>query len=630
MRIPPVLIARHLCDLLPSQVQTRVLGDRVFVSQYGRLSRSVVTVGRSVSIDQQDLFAGARHVLAGESYQSLKDISGRPLLVTSNQDSVALKEMGQSDQDILASLPDLIVLSPTREQRTRGLKRMIESFGPTARDFSALQIAAEDRELTNEEVADLLDERSTGFAAQRARIVMAHEGNQINVNDIVPDSLRYYEQFCGPDPAALLPEEYLTGALPKYRRLLLQGDVVRGLEICLLGALRDDLMPGAWTSDISDDDMWYALEAIDARANPFMALGLLDIAITRPHDNRYKTLASETMIELGKEKLLRPDGVDTYEILPLFAELVLERINMLEGGALRNPFWKRLCAWMHAGLLVQSTLNISIDLDALRRWVRENRVMAGTYAQMVDLHREPMYRAGEFTRSFLREEIIGRLVALRARHQAAGLLVPGSEDIDAAMARLTREGSPLGWAMPGPLDGHIRPAGRSRSLSGVDIAYVIQELSKDPSGPIWSKLAYFSQCFDLGEEVLARACEVSVTAGEKERSTRLFDMGVIAAAHRNKDLAHSIAATAIKRAPLASNANAAMSILQIILLASATFENEKEWSSWTRDQLVRLAYNLPAGEASETLRDHLAEIKTVLPISSAITSSAEAIAAAAN
>jgi hypothetical protein len=191
--------------------------------------------------------------------------------------------------------------------------------------------------------------------------------------------------------------------------------------------------------------------------------------------------------------------------------------------------------------------------------------------------------------------------------------------------------------MPGPLDGHIRPAERNRSLSEVDIAHVIQQLSKDPSGPIWSKLAYFSQYLDPGAEVLARACEACVrnsfdheVVGEEGQPTRLFDIGIIAAAHRNKDLAHSIAATAVKRAPLASTGSAAMSILQILLLASAAFENEKEWSSWTKDQLTRLAYNLPTGEASETLRDHLAQIKKVLPISSAITSSAEAIAAAAN
>ena len=76
---------------------------------------------------------------------------------------------------------------------------MIGSFGPAAPNFSALQTAAENRELTDGEVADLLEERIAGVAARKARIKMAHEADRMQIDDIVPDCLRYYEQFCGPD-----------------------------------------------------------------------------------------------------------------------------------------------------------------------------------------------------------------------------------------------------------------------------------------------------------------------------------------------------------------------------------------------------------------------------------------------
>jgi hypothetical protein len=292
---------------------------------------------------------------------------------------------------------------------------------------------------------------------------------------------------------------------------------------------------------------------------------------------------------------------------------------------------------MHAGLLVQSTLNISIKLDALREWVDNNRDMAGTYAQIIDLRREPMYQAGEFRPSYLREEVIGRLVALKVRHQSSGRRVLHSEIIDAAMAGLTSAGSPLGWAMPGPLNGHIRPADRDgRKFSDADTADVLEKLTKDPSGAIWSKLAYFSQCFDLGGKVLAQACQAITTAtfdhevveGE-ERPTRLFDIALLGAVHRNKDLANSIASIALKKAPLATTGKAAISILQILLLASAAYENEEEWSSWVSEQLAKLAYGLPAGESTKTLHDHLVAMRTVLPISLPVCSQAESVCSAA-
>ncbi|MGE0469952.1 MAG: hypothetical protein AB7L09_13385 [Nitrospira sp.] len=636
MGIPPVLIARHLCELLPAQIQTRVFGDHAFVSQYGRLSRTVLTIGGKVSIEQYQLVAAARRLLAGQGDQKLKDISGNHHTVMMDRGAVILKMLGEKDQEQHIALSGLAVLSPDFEQRVQALKLLTDSFGPTAPDFSALMTAAESRELTDEEIVDLLDERSTGFASYKARIEMAHRADHVEVNDIVPDSLHYYELYCGPDPRLLPPEEYLSVVLPTYRQQLLRRNLVKGLEICLLGALRDDLGPATWTTNISDDDMWDALATIDTRANPFAALGVLDIAITRQHDSRYEALASNVIIELGKDSLLRPDGVDCYEILPLFAQLTFHQINMMEGGALRAPFWKRLCAWMHACLLLQSTLDISIKLDAFREWVYSNRDVVGSYAQMIDLRLEPMYRAGEFSRLSLREEIIGRLVVLRARHQAAGRFVPNPDAIDAAMARLREKGSPLGWAMPGPLDGHIRPANsESRKFSDVDIATALEELSKDPSGAIWSKLAYFSQCFGLGEKILAHACQAVTTApfdhelDRKERPTRLFDITLIAAAHRNKDLANSIATISLKKAPLATTEKSVITLLQIILTASAAFENEREWSSWVSEQLARLAYNLPAGESTKTLYEHLAAIRMVLPISMLVCSQAESVCSAA-
>ena len=597
-----------------------------------------MTIPAGISIDQLELLAAVRRVLAGKGNQSVNDVSGRQLLVTADHDTVTLNGVEQKERNQLADLPDLMVLSPSRDYRMRALNRVIDNLGPTAHDFSALQMAAEERELTDAEVADLLEEISTGFEAHRARITTAHNAYRIQIDDIVPDSRSYYERFCGPNTRDVMPEVYLTGALPAYRQQLLRRNLVRGLEICLLGGLRDDLVPTAWTGDISDDDIWNALGAIDMRANPFVLLGVLDIAITRQYDERYKTLAAETMSKLVQEQLLRPDGVDCYEILPLFAQLVLDRINVLEGGALCEPFWKRMCAWMHAGLLMQSTLHIQIKLAALRGWVDSNRDMAGTYAQVIDLRREPMYRAGEITRSSLREEIIGRLVILRARHQAAGHLVPHSEDIDAAMTRLASKGSPLGWAMPGPLDGHRRPADqKGRALSESDASHFMDELSKDPYGAIWSKLAYFSQCFDLGEKILERACQASARAAldieqseGENKSGRLFDICLVAAAHRNKDLARSIAAAALARAPQAVTGNAAMSILHILLLASAVFEHEDEWSSWIGEELAGLAYRLPKGESTRTLLEHLSEIKRVLPLATSICSRAEAVASAAN
>lgn len=638
MKISRALIARHLCNLLPSRVKRQVLGDLAFVSQYGPLTQTIITFSAGSSMDQGELFTAIRRALARNENQKVKDIEGNDVFVVFEDDTVFLKKMVEKDLRTLAPLSEFLILSPDKGTRILAINKLLDWLGPTAPDFSVLLMAAEEREINDAETGDILEEMSNGFEAHRTRIATAHKGGQLQLDDIVPDSLSYFERFCGPNPRGISPEEYLTKVLPSYRKQLLNRNLGRGLEICLLGALRDDLLPAAWTDNVPDDEMWNALEAIDMEGNLFGLLGKLDIAINRQHDERYKALADEIMSNLLKEQLLRPDGVDCYELLPLFSQLVLDRINVIEGGALCKPFWKRMCAWMHAGILMQSTVHKQIKLEALREWVLSNRNVAGTYAQMADLRHEPMYRASVISPSSLREEIIGRLVMLRDRRQATGFPVPHSEKVAEAMTRLSSRGSPLGWARPGPLDGHRRPGEqKGRTLSETDVTYILEELSREPFGSIWSKLAYFSQCFDLGEKILLRTCEASAGAAleieQLEGQTqpdRLFDICLVAIAHRNTDLARSISVIALARAPHAQSGENALAILHILLLASAAFEREDEWSSWIEEQLAGLAHRLPQGEATRTLLEHMDHIKRVLPLERSICSRAEAILSSAN
>jgi hypothetical protein len=311
---------------------------------------------------------------------------------------------------------------------------------------------------------------------------------------------------------------------------LVRRDLVRGLDICLQGALRDDLMPGAWTEHLNDNELWDVLVACDPWRDPFVLLGALDIALGRQHDERYQTFAEEAVKKLVQEEFSRPDGIDTYDLMPLLAELVLNRINGLECGALRPPCWKRMCAWMQAGFLLRLTQALRLELESFREWAWGNQTGAGVYAARLDLRHEPMYRAAEMSRSALREEVIGRLVFVRERHKAAGREVPGSDSIDEAVARLAEHGSPFGWALPGPLDGHYRPAetGANR-LPADDIKRVEEELANNPVAPVLSTLAYFSQHFDLGEELLTRMREaiariafVSEETGLEERIGQLM------------------------------------------------------------------------------------------------------------
>lgn len=293
---------------------------------------------------------------------------------------------------------------------------------------------------------------------------------------------------------------------------------------------------------------------------------------------------------------------------------------------------------MQAGFLLRLTQHFCLELDSLREWAARNQTLAGMYANVLDLRHEPMYRAAEMSRRALREEIIGRLILMHERHKTAGCLVPGADDIEATVSRLAGHSLPLGWALPGPLEGHRRPAeiGVNR-LSEDDIKRAEEDLSTHPVAPVLSILAHFSQHFDLGEALLARIHETvtQITIVNDETSLdecigQLMEVALVACAQRNVELASAIASTVMAMAHSARSESDTSRIIQTLLLASAALQNEAEWVEWLERQLAEAATRLPAGEPSKAFFAHLQEFKKVLKLTFGIHVRAEALASSAN
>jgi hypothetical protein len=293
---------------------------------------------------------------------------------------------------------------------------------------------------------------------------------------------------------------------------------------------------------------------------------------------------------------------------------------------------------MQAGFLVRQIQRVSLDLERFHEWVRGQLTLAGEYAKTLDLRHEPMYRAAEISSRALHEEVVGRLVVLQERHNAASRPVPGSDSIRDAVTKLKDEGS-LGWALPGPLDGHQRPAelGEDRQLSEYDRAAFAADLSNSHALAVLSALAHIAQRYDLGEELLTAMRELIARThfggeetGLDERFGRLIDASLVTCAQRDEGLASTIASTAIATAHKAQSASEAIKILQTLLVAGAAFQHESVWAEWLEGHLTEVAARLPAGEPSVAFYAHLQELKKVLKLPLGIHARAEAMVSAAN
>lgn len=629
------IIAEYLCNLQPLPIRGRLLDDSEFTARYGLTSRNELIAAGSV-INQRELFVVVRQVLTDRKERVLLDLNGHEIRLVLDKDNIILIGLPGTKGTMKAKLNDFLILSPHSEERRRAVDSLINYMGPTAPDFSVLKAASSERDLNDQEAAEFLYEKMKGVTAHQQKIIRALRLHVTTIDDLVPDSLDYYERYCGPDPGIAEPEMYLRTLLPVYRKELLRRDLTKGLDICLYGFLRDDLSPGQWTDHVTNDDLWNALLKCSPSRDPFSLLGALDIALYRQKDERYQKFADEAVTKLICNNFPRPDGIDTYDLLPILTELVLNRINLIEGGTLRAPYWKRMCAWMQALFIARQILQYSLEFRPFKEWIISQMTLAGFYAEILDLRREPAYQATAMSPTSLRQEIVGRLATLQLRHKNDGRETPRSDEIEAALSHHTSppDGLPWNCSLPGPLEGHQDRKFLTLPVEVIDD--IVRKMVSEKDEAMLSMLAHFSQVFELDMILLENTRKLAESINHLDieemdrikRLGRLTDGCVIASTHHDIALAKTIGNKMASFAQEASSEQQVAAILRGILLAGAAFQNENDWADWLKEHLATIATTLPYGDMSKVFLEHLKELKKVIKIGLCIHTRAEATSSA--
>ncbi len=613
---------------LPESVRRVVLTQEPeFAKRCGFETRRVFSIGAEIKLADSELFVAAREVLAKNKESSIQDVSGKDVSIDLDVERKTIIVQWSDTEGVSRQvpIPDLTLLSPNREVRLNALRDIITRFGPTAEDFRYLLEEIDSHELNHQELSAILDESTNGVAAIHANLTKKiNDGFSVSVADIIPQSISYFERFAGPNPLKRKPEAYFEEVLVPYRKELLSRDLRAGLDICCLGALRDDLTPGQWVVDIDNDTLWDALCAFNVKTNPFSLLGALDVALYRLDDPRFRKFSAEAVTKLSDESCGQSDDPDSYKLIQIFFNFVFNAINLLENGANFPGYWKRLSAWMQAGQIVKAMTesSVSVDINDLERWAHSNITPAGVFALLLDARKEPMLSANIVTPSALRKEIFGRLLTLKSRHESEGRQIPGAEDINRAIDQAEIRGERPILILPGPLEGHRRPT-EPIPLEGTE---KLKETLPDGNDPLFlQQLAVFAQFFALGESELERARE-SVKAITKNildadphgNLSCLEFASTVAATNRDTMLADEIADAVVRIASGISEAKDIQVILRIILHAAVAHKEHDAWFMWLEEKLANIASHLTS-RPNECLRfflDCLDELGRTLPVDS--------------
>jgi hypothetical protein len=368
--------------------------------------------------------------------------------------------------------------------------------------------------------------------------------------------------------------------------------------------------------------LWGSLQECRPEGDPFSLLAAVDLALFRQADPRFSKFAEKSVASLLEKQFPIADDFDFYRLFAALEEFVQGKIVFLEGGSVRAPFWKRMCSWMQAIVVLRMLPRDPQYCETLCSTIEANLSSVGHCSKLVDLLQEPMHDPRQLSARAVRREILGRLRNLEVRHRAAGRLLPLADQLERA---LQEEGS-LAW-LPGPLQGHSQPQ--------LELPEVLQAQFSDlPIGELPAGAFLYSRIFLVPEKFgqplqASLAIDSGQEFGGEPQLVRLWYVGLIAAGRRDRELADSVAAAVFSLVPLVKENSQIGMLFQCILIAAAALQDESAWAEWLKNHLAEMANRVPAGPAAKHLWNWLQSLQMVTKLHLGIEDRAAALASAA-
>lgn len=602
---------------LPPSIQFRIFYDAPFQKKCG-INGALAPFNDAGRIRLGDLLDATRQVYDTKVSHTVLNLSGDEVLLDLDDGRVMIMSVGKEVRDKNATSPiELALLSPDAQFRLDAFNTIARQFKLTGPVPSKWAPILKQRSLSNEDIYLIYDEIGQSVSNWWSIAQDKISSGQLAPEDLVPQNPDYYTALCGPFPNGMDVNEYILGPLTDHRKTLGSENLQDGMALLLLGSLHKDTSVVDALSNYGDDEIFDVARQLKDMPDPFTLLGIIEIALARrATKSEFEELANDLIEKLCGATLPRHDGMNVYDLFPHFVDLALRHLRHIDGMMMQPPYWHRLCAFTHAGLLTRLFDSLKFEPEKMVQWLDSSRGRSDGLADILALRREPSWRYDDLTHEQIQAEIIGRLNILALKEKAEGKEFPNDELLNKRIDECQRHGiSPF---RPGPLEGSLRPKDRQdkRGLSTEQLEQLIAKLNDAPSEFPWGGLAKGSAELylpDVFRETLTQKLK-TIELPEGEFSTRtnlLATAALIASTHQDKNMIESIVERIFKEFEEEDDTH---SMFLALLIASTAFD-EDEWLNWFLEKLHRLAVIAPRGEPMKVLSILVEELKTLLPIS---------------
>lgn len=617
-------ITKIILKSFPETLLDRLSENEAFVTSTDLTSIRYSDLG---TFDHEQVLAVLRSAHEGECAVTLVNDDGVEFELERLDEGVRVAPLGSEQTGRF--VPELQFLDPVVDVRLNALEETIAACQPLLISESHWQSILAERVLSENELAQLVSDIRQSPSEFIAGLAQKWRSGNINSDDLFPKSLSYYEALVGPCPTGQNAESYINDVLVPHQKQLINRSLDIGLRYILPANIDRRMSLSELVAEQSSDALLEALTAYTHSENPFVIVGVLEIALSRHNDHeRFGEVAEEIANRLVEGSLSEEGGSNYYKLAASLIHTCLGWISVEEEFWGVPPYWRRLAAFTHAHFLFDVLTSRVIDVKAFSEWLDSIRTPGMFTMDLLDMQKEPMWSSSHLSPVRLKSEITGRLVTIDEFVKAGKIEISNWPSIDAIMDELRKCGGLLLIFSPGPMEGDQRPgkAGGSKSCSiesmGGAFKKVLSDIEKNSTSHLWGNLSLASmrQHFDpaLLDSVVQLVSRISMKDAGEDRSA-FFD-GLVSAAYivatQSCELgAEAVVTSLLREADTFQEAHEAGSGYNIILIASAAFVDNEKSREWLALKMADYAFSTPKGSACNQLYLQLEMLQVFFPIS---------------
>lgn len=520
-------------------------------------------------------------------------------------------------------LPEFALLDPATNVRLSAYSEIVSRAKPCWPNCSVWRNILVERPLSDSEFGCVINELQHIAERELSRISAVVARGSFGVSDLIPSDRSYYESLIGPVATTDPVDEYVTRELVPHLEMVFKADTAWGLR-CIQGAcISAKLDVPAVTRSATNDDLISTLQVSGPSITPFANLVTMQIAQSRmASDARFSDLAYEALSSLLEQNVLDGESAGDDELFPAFIRLTLNTISQCEQFCLAPPYWRRLAAFAHATILLESLDFNGWDKAKLVAWCDAQNSRSTAALGILDLIREPLWRGDLQTAADL--NLVALIRAVKWSPEGEEYLLRTSPTQVQQIQTLSSKFR-LVFGLPGPLCGKQQRQG-SAAVQTIGEELLQEFIAEGPDAllfntyRVWNALTYSARIFSFSSELLGKvrgmASEIHLddTGISEEQYAEISCAAELAALQSDEELAEIVATCILNAAEHLAQPLDAARFAAILVMASGAIANWSGSLTWAADRLVALAYRMPRGVCSEELAAWIETMQRLIPL----------------